>query len=117
MSSTDSELLRLRLRCDSLAPSAARDAVKGLEAIAPVRDDAMLLVSELVSSAVVDARPQARETIELVATEVPRGVQFAVAGGVSQPKAMVGWVVGAISRRWGIDQSAEGAQLWAELAV
>ncbi len=116
---TASELLRLPLRCDRGAPQRARDAVRRLEAIDSVRDDAVLVVSELVSSAVLEREP--RETIELVATEVPQGVQLVVATRGSavrpHPAAMSASVVGAVARSWGLEWQGERTELWAQLAV
>jgi hypothetical protein len=49
------ELLRLLMRCDSSAPRLARDALRTVAAIDLVRSDAILVVSELVSNAVLHA--------------------------------------------------------------
>jgi hypothetical protein len=118
---TGSELLRLPLSCDRLAPSRARDAVKQLDAIDGVRDDAMLIVSELVSSAVLEGEGHPRETIELIASEVPEGVELVVATQGSavrpHPAAMSASVVAAVARSWGLAWQGERTQLWAQLAV
>ncbi len=123
------ELLRLPLTCDRGAPGRARDAVKRLQAIDPVRDDAVLVVSELVSSAVLEAYGEPsepgdgepRETIELIATEVPYGVQLVVATqGTAvrpHPAAMSASVVSAVARSWGLEWQGERTELWAHLAV
>jgi hypothetical protein len=118
---TGSELLRVALSCDRLAPLRARDAVKGVDAIDPVRDDAMLVVSELVSSTVLEGEGQPRATIELIASEVPEGVELIVAtqdGAVRpHPAAMSASVVAAVARSWGLEWHGERTQLWAHLAV
>jgi hypothetical protein len=126
---TDTELLRLPLTRDRGAPGRARDAVKRLQAIDPVRDDALLVVSELVSSAVLEAygepreagAGEPRETIELIATEVPHGVQLVVATqGTAvrpHPAAMSASVVSAVARSWGLEWQGERTELWAHLAV
>ena len=134
---TGTELLRLPITCDRRAPGRARDAVKRLQAIDPVRDDAVLVVSELVSSAVLevygepreagDGEPreagdgEPRETIELIATEVPHGVQLVVATqGTAvrpHPAAMSASVVSAVARSWGLEWQGERTELWAHLAV
>ena len=134
---TGTELLRLPLTRDRGAPGRARDAVKRLQAIDPVRDDAVLVVSELVSSAVLevygeprepgDGEPrepgdgEPRETIELIATEVPHGVQLVVATqGTAvrpHPAAMSASVVSAVARSWGLEWQGERTELWAHLAV
>jgi len=113
--------LRVELRCDSSAPGHARRAVGELEALDPVRDDAILLVSELVATAVGNGSPNGPATVELTATEVPQGVQFVVetdrAGRGPEPAAMVTWLVGALAQRWGVHRRDGTAKLWAELAV
>ena len=134
---TGTELLRLPLTRDRGAPGRARDAVKRLQAIDPVRDDAVLVVSELVSSAVLEAYGEPREpgdgeprepgdgepreTIELIATEVPHGVQLVVATqGTAvrpHPAAMSASVVSAVARSWGLEWQGERTELWAQLAV
>ena len=142
---TGTELLRLPLTRDRGAPGRARDAVKRLQAIDPVRDDAVLVVSELVSSAVLEAYGEPREpgdgeprepgdgeprepgdgepreTIELIATEVPHGVQLVVATqGTAvrpHPAAMSASVVSAVARSWGLEWQGERTELWAHLAV
>lgn len=121
MAVAGSELLRLSVSCDHLAPGRARDAVRHLETTGSVRDDALLLVSELVSSTVPERGSESPETIELVASEVPGGLQFAVAIDAGaprpQPEALSAWVIGALSRRWGVDCQEGRARVWAELAV
>jgi hypothetical protein len=126
---TGTELLRLPLTCDRGAPGRARDAVKRLQAIDPVREDAVLVVSELVSSAVLEVYGEPREpgdgepreTIELIATEVAHGVQLVVATqGTAvrpHPAAMSASVVGAVARSWGLEWQGERTELWAHLAV
>jgi hypothetical protein len=134
---TGTELLRLPLTRDRGAPGRARDAVKRLQAIDPVRDDAVLVVSELVSSAVLEAygeprepgdgepreagAGEPRETIELIATEVLHGVELVVATqGTAvrpHPAAMSASVVSAVARSWGLEWQGERTELWAHLAV
>ncbi len=120
MLSSNDELLRLELPCDPSAPAAARSAVRELTASGAVPEDAVLLVSELVSSEVLERGPTDRETIELVASNVPDGVRIAVEspahGRLPSPKPMVVRVLRGLARRWGIAQLDGRPELWAELA-
>jgi hypothetical protein len=118
---TNSELLRLELRCGRSAPGEAREAVRELAANGAVPEDAVLLVSELVSSEVLDRGCAEDETIELVASYVPDGVRLAVDTGtnghLSGPGPMIGRVVRGISQRWGIGSLDGRPELWAEIAA
>jgi hypothetical protein len=138
---SSAEILRLRLRCDHTAPRLARRALGSLEAVRPVRDDAILLASELTTSAVLHAGGGRKQEIELLAERVPDGLRIAVgdtggtrdaggAGGAGgsdvsggrgskPPSAPVGIslrIVQAIARRWGAEPS-NGQRLWAVLAL
>jgi hypothetical protein len=122
MSATNnSELLRLPLRCDRFAPATAREAVRELEANGEVPQDAVLLVSELVSSEVLERGCAESETIELVATHVPDGVRIAVGTGangrLAGPAPLIGRVVRGVAKRWGIASIDGSPELWAELAL
>jgi hypothetical protein len=121
MGGAGSELLRLSLQCDRLAPARAREAVKHLQTIGSVRDDAVLLVSELVSSTVLARESGPSETIELIASEVPHGLCLAVATEAGaprpRPEALSAWVIGALARRWGVESEGGRARVWAELAL
>ena len=72
-------LLRVLLRCDRFAPRLAREAVGGVPAIQPVRDDALLVTTELVSNAVLHAGCDPRQEIEVVAELVGQAVRITVA--------------------------------------
>lgn len=123
-------LSRLFLRCDRSAPRRAREALGALEAIEPIRDDALLLASELVSSAVLRAGCDPQGQIELVADLVPSGVRIAVAevddptsrrapAEAEAPYLPAGLgmrLVTAIARQWGVERNGR-PRLWAELAV
>jgi hypothetical protein len=115
------ELLRLTLRCDRSAPALARDAVRELEANGAVPQDAVLLVSELVSSEVLGRGFADDETIELVATSVIDGIRLSVdtgtQGQLNGPGPLGGRVVRGISQRWGIASLDGTPELWAELAA
>jgi hypothetical protein len=122
MSAAEIELVRVPLRCDRWAPGLARDAVKRLDAVAPVRDDAVLLVSELVSTAVMSCGMDPRETIEVVARERPQAFHIVVSASTDDmpardPEPTVAQIVGMLARRWGIEREASRVELWAELAL
>jgi hypothetical protein len=110
----------MALSCDRRAPGQARDALKQLEAVDHVRDEALLVVSELVSSAVLEGDGNVGK-LELIASEVPHGVQLAVAttsGSVRpHPRAMSASIVGSLARSWGLEWQGERTELWAQLAV
>ncbi len=125
---TTAELLRVPLPCDHRAPRQARASVRRLDAVGPVREDAVLLVSELVSSAVLEpeTRPAEQEaeppeTIELIASEVADGVELAVAtrgrGVRPFPRAISAAIVRALARSWGLERRGDRTELWAQLAV
>lgn len=121
------QLLRLRLRCDPTAPRLARKALAELDEITPVRDDALLVASELATSAVLDSGGPDNE-IELLAEVVPDGLRIAVinpnadgntastGAGPPPPDRASLRIVRAVARRWGRDR-AHGEQVWAVLAM
>ena len=119
--------LRLRLRCDSSAPKLAREAVGKLDVTGPARDDALLVVSELATNAVLHSGSDPNEEIEIVAevlpdrlrievtdggrsdnTPVPRADEYAGPGGIGLR------VVQAIAHGWGTERG-NGTRVWAEL--
>jgi hypothetical protein len=127
-----SDLFRLELRCDRDAPSAARDALAQCGEIDDVREDARLLASELVTSAVVQSGCNPGQTIEVSARIGERRLVIAVgecrdapagAGGARlrtehQPE-LAGFglrVVDWIARSWGAERRG-GPGIWAELAL
>jgi hypothetical protein len=59
------ELLHLRVPCDRDAPCVVRAAIDDLPAIAPIRDEARLVASELVTNAVVHSGCAASQAIEV----------------------------------------------------
>jgi hypothetical protein len=122
MSAAEPQLLRVPLRCDPSAPGLARDAIRRIGALDPVRDDAVLLVSELVSGAVIGRGADSNATLELTASEVPHGVHLAVTATINgtppaPPEPALSWVVGALACRWGVERRDRLLQLWADLTT
>ena len=122
MSAAEAQILRVPLRCDPSAPGQARDAVRQLGEIGPIREDAVLLVSELVSGAVIGRGCDSGATLELIATELPRGVHLEVSSPIDRPpgkppKPALSSLVGALACRWGIERQDSSLQLWADLTV
>jgi hypothetical protein len=122
---SSAQILRLRLRCDQTAPRLARRALERLSEIKPVHDDALLLASELATSAVRDA-DEGKE-IELLAELVPDGLRIAVSNpspgqGTKddlEPPGSRGAgqrIVHALARRWGRER-VNGEHVWAVLAL
>jgi anti-sigma regulatory factor (Ser/Thr protein kinase) len=117
------------MRCDTSAPRLARQALERLMEIRPVRDDALLVASELTSNAVRHSGAAPAGEIELRAQLVPDGVLIEVidegrSGDIpharaSEAEAPGGFglpVVEAISRRWGSER-VRGTRVWAELRL
>jgi anti-sigma regulatory factor (Ser/Thr protein kinase) len=117
------------MRCDTSAPRLARQALERLREIRPVRDDALLIASELTSNAVLHSGAAPTGEIVLRAQLVPEGVVIEVIdegrsgdtpktrpadlhapGGFGLP------VVEAIALRWGSDR-LQGTRVWAELRL
>ena len=122
-------LLRLVMRSDPNAPRLAREALGALDGIDPVRDDAILVSSELVSNAVVHGGYAPSGQIELIVQLLPNAILVTVidSGGSGSTPAMreanypgpggLGLrVVDALALRWGSVQR-DGQQVWAELAL
>jgi hypothetical protein len=129
VSPSSPEILRVRLRCDVSAPRNARRALDGLDEIRPVHDDALLVASELATSAVMEPTVDPTSEIELLAELVPDGLRIAVtdsgrrdptAGPTpadeDQPQRMGLRSVQAIARRWGAER-LDGQRVWAVLAM
>src|SRR3954468_19871048 len=104
----------------------ARQFVRDALAAAPEeqRDDAELVVAELVTNAVLHGSPpvtlrlnQAAEFVRVEVHDTGRQRPFAVRGG---PDAMTGRglaLVGSLSREWGVEPTSEGGKIvWAEVS-
>jgi anti-sigma regulatory factor (Ser/Thr protein kinase) len=129
MSTQLSKLLMVVLRCDRSAPWRARQAVRALQEIDQVRDDALLVTSELVSNAVLHSGCDPEEQIEVMAARTPIGVRIEVVdvgrsgkhAELCDPDArayggMGLRLVDALSERWGADRE-DRLRVWAELAA
>ncbi len=123
------ELLRLRLACDSAAPRLAREAIAQLPEIDSIREDALLVVSELTTNAVIHSGSTGNDELELLAELLPSGVRIEVSDrGASSttparrhedalvPGGMGLRVVESIARRWGSERQGR-VTVWAELAL
>ncbi len=119
----------MRLRCDPSAPRLARQAVQDLDVLASVREDAVLVSSELASNAVLHSGSSADAEIELCAELLADGVRIAVLepdpgprrpavlslnGGLNAGLGLQ--VLDAIGRAWGADRH-DGLRVWVELGM
>ncbi len=123
------EILRISLRCDESAPGIARRALGELDDVDPVREDALLVVSELVTNAVLHSEAESGDQLELVASVHAGRLRIAVtdpgrsesdpAPVRSEPSGNGGYglrMLDAIAPRWGSER-AGGMRVWAELTT
>ena len=121
--------LHLRLVCDDSAPRAVRSAINQIPDLdGRVREDALLIASELVTNAVLHSGARECETIEVrlerdassfLISVLDPGVDGGVAEVELHDRAHGGWglrVVQELSRRWGRERDG-GYRVWAELAL
>jgi anti-sigma regulatory factor (Ser/Thr protein kinase) len=117
----------LKLAPDVRAPEAAR---RSLESLRPTLDDgvvdeAILLVSELVTNSVRHAELGPEDTIGVRVLTKPSALRVEVSdpgpgfdpAGVERPNAEGGWglwLLDRIANRWGISEG-DAAQVWFEL--
>jgi anti-sigma regulatory factor (Ser/Thr protein kinase) len=117
------------MRCDSSAPRLAREALRTVVAIDLVRSDAILVVSELVSNAVMHAGCEPGEEIELVVEMRSSAVRLAVADRGCSDKAPIVRgpeyrgpgglglrIVQTLAHCWGVERRI-GTLVWAELSL
>jgi hypothetical protein len=121
------DLFRLEVPCDRDAPCVVREAIGRCDELGSVREDARLLASELVTSAVVQSGCDSEHTLEvsasleddrlLISVNDPRpsfmGSAASKAAGVSSYGMRV---IEIVARSWGLDRP-DGQRLWAELAI
>jgi anti-sigma regulatory factor (Ser/Thr protein kinase) len=128
MARPTSPLLRRRFRCDASAPRLAREAISQLDAIASIRDDATLVVSELVTNAVRHSGSDEDDELELRVEMTPAGITISVRDvgrtpGTpmlrrrgSGPGGLGLHIVAAIAGRWGVEDES-GRRVWAEIPL
>lgn len=120
----DTLLLDLRLRADPNAPSEARHATD--RALGPidraVRESVLLIVTELVTNAVLHARSASSLRVLAGAGRVrvevaDRAPERPVVRSPSprQPHGRGMLLVSAMADEWGVRQTDEGKIVWAEL--
>lgn len=125
--------LEFRLALDAKAPRAARTLVAdcvGARVPGSVRDDAQLLVSELVTNSLRHSGAPAGQGIvvrvELASSMLRVEVEDAGRGGVIAPRAADvetsgGFglsLVQALSERWGVERApVGGTRVWAQLTA
>jgi anti-sigma regulatory factor (Ser/Thr protein kinase) len=126
---TTTLLLRLRLPCEPSAPRRAREALAELEAIESVRDDVLLVASELATNAVMHSGCSAGEEFELSAEQRDGCVRITVrdpghhggeprrrAPDPTRPGGMGLAVVEQVARDWGSERGS-WLRVWADLAL
>jgi anti-sigma regulatory factor (Ser/Thr protein kinase) len=124
-------MLNLMLTEESGAAAAARRALLDGNGMlpAPIRDDVLLLVSELVTNAVRHAGAGPERPLRLQLLRGPRWVVVAVAdegpGFTWRPTSPSpgnesgGWglfLVDQIADRWGVERTTPGSCVWFEIA-
>ncbi|WP_018502819.1 ATP-binding SpoIIE family protein phosphatase [Parafrankia discariae] len=123
-------LLQLALPAVAASAGQARTAVRHslLDAGIGSLDDAILLVSEVVTNAVLHARSDLvlRATLEpgrlRVSVEDREGTALPRPGGSSQndPEAEHGWgllLVEALAQAWGVETTPDGKRVWFEMEI
>ena len=123
------DLICLTLPCDPGAPKFARDALRGLPEVAQILDDALVVVSELVTNAVIHSGCVPHETITLHATITGSRIRISVLdpGHTAQPPkpseqppvsggGLGLRIVGALADHWGAEKT-DRRRVWAELTI
>jgi hypothetical protein len=117
-----SETATISLRRDPYAPLEARHAVKDVDGPSPdLRDVVVLLVSELVTSAVRDAEPEDGERLVLRAEMPPTRVRVelrdprGLAGTALEENELGYALVEQLSDRWGVEANGHGTLVWFEI--
>ena len=123
-------MLNLLLTDESRAAAAAREALLNGNGMLPdgIRDDVLLLVSELVTNAVRHAgagpdRPLHLQLLRgprwVVVTVVDEGPGFTWHPGPPAGNESGGWglfLVDQIADSWGVECTASGTRVWFEIA-
>jgi anti-sigma regulatory factor (Ser/Thr protein kinase) len=125
----ESEIVRLKPRCDRFAPRLVREALGRLCGLGWAVGDAMLVATELVTNAVRHSQATADEELEVVVRRDADRLRISVRDpGTSgrtarvpeQPDAWGGlglMVVDQLSASWGSQRHADGYEVWAELRL
>lgn len=118
----------LRLACDPSAPAIVRASLLEMPGIDEVRDDALLIASELVTNAVLHSGGSRDEWIVVKLVRSAGSLLISVAdpgklGGTAEvelgQRRHGGWglrVVSELASRWGRERES-GHRVWAELAL
>jgi anti-sigma regulatory factor (Ser/Thr protein kinase) len=122
-------LVSLVLPSDSTAPARAREAVRGIPELDPIRDDASLVVSELVTNAVKHSGATEGDRITLsvsvdgdrvkIQVHDPARTNLMPRLRTSRPQEAGGMglrLVSRIARRWDTE-CRDGRIVWADLAL
>ncbi len=127
-------MLNLVLTEENGAAAAARQALRAENGGLPetVRDDVLLLVSELVSNAVLHAGAGPERPLQVQLLRGPRWLVVTVsdegpgfgwhphaAGSAEGRNGSGGWglfLVDQIADRWGVECTASGSRVWFEIA-
>lgn len=123
-------MLNLTLTEESGAAAAARRGLLEGNGMLPpaIRDDVLLLVSELVTNAVRHAGAGPERPVQVQLLHGPRGVVVAVTdegpGFTRNPSPSTGsesggwglFLVDQIADRWGVECTASGSCVWFEIA-
>jgi len=120
------DLIRLEVRCNSDAPGLAREAVDEALGGCPVRQNARLVASELVTNAVRYSGCSPEQLIELRANVQDGALTISVSDPcISGQQAHLrdddagGYglrIVDRLARRWGAEHP-DGQRVWAELPL
>lgn len=124
------DLLKLTVRCDRDAPARVREAICDLRDLDPVKEDALLVASELVSNAVLHSGCVEGEPLEVHVSSSAESVLISVADpGLSEQEAtrrsgptrdgVGGWglqLVSLLALRWGTERRSRH-RVWAELGL
>jgi anti-sigma regulatory factor (Ser/Thr protein kinase) len=122
-------MLNLMLTEGSRAAAAARQALRNGNGMVPatIRDDVLLLVSELVTNAVRHAGAGPEHPLHVQLLRGPRWVVVAVAdqgpGFAWQPSPPAGnesggwglFLVDQIADQWGVECTTSGTRVWFEM--
>ncbi|MFF5988901.1 ATP-binding protein [Prauserella flavalba] len=120
----DTLLLDLRLRADDNAPSEARHATDGaLGAVADgVRQSVLLIVTELVTNAVVHARSASSLRVlaggghvRVEVADSAREPPVVRSPSPRQPHGRGMLLISAMADEWGVRHTDDGKVVWAEL--